>query len=158
MSTAIFRPIRAAVTRGKGAPFTLETARIRPPQGDEVLIRIVATGMCHTDMIVRDQYYPVPLPAVLGHEGSGVIEAVGPLVKSLSVGEHVVLTFGHCGYCVACDAGQAAYCTDFFGRNFSGADPDGQQALQDEQGVPLHDHFLLSHRSRPMPWPGKTIP
>ena len=66
MNTPVYRPITAAVTRGKGAPFALEAAQIRNPRGDEVLVRIVATGMCHTDMIVRDQYYPVPLPAVLG--------------------------------------------------------------------------------------------
>ncbi|GLO13361.1 aryl-alcohol dehydrogenase [Pseudomonas putida] len=142
MTTPLLRPVKAAVTRGKGAPFVLEQARIRAPQGDEVLVRIVATGMCHTDMIVRDQYYPVPLPAVLGHEGSGIVEAVGPLVQNLAVGDHVVMTYGYCGHCLACDAGQAAYCQDFFGRNFSGAGPEGQHALQDEQGQALNDHFF----------------
>ena len=142
MTTTIFRPIQAAVTRGKGAPFVLEQARIRAPEGDEVLVRIVATGMCHTDMIVRDQYYPVPLPAVLGHEGSGIIEAVGPQVQNLEVGDHVVMTYGYCGHCLACDSGHAAYCKDFFGRNFSGAGPDGRNALQDEKGEALHDHFF----------------
>ncbi|MBM3113762.1 NAD(P)-dependent alcohol dehydrogenase [Pseudomonas arcuscaelestis] len=142
MTTLTLRPVQAAVTRGKGAPFVLEQARIRAPQADEVLVRIVASGMCHTDMIVRDQYYPVPLPAVLGHEGSGVIEAIGPLVQNLEVGDHVVMTYGYCGHCLACDSGQAAYCKDFFGRNFSGAGPDGSHALQDEHGVALHDHFF----------------
>ena len=71
----------------------LEPARIRQPKGDEVLVRIVATGMCHTDMIVRDQYFPVPLPALLGHEGAGVVESVGSLVQGLVKGDHVVLTF-----------------------------------------------------------------
>ena len=142
MSSTVYRPIQAAVTRGKGAPFVLEPARIRAPQADEVLVRIVATGMCHTDMIVRDQYYPVPLPAVLGHEGSGIVEAVGPLVHDLQVGDHVVMTYGYCGYCQACDAGHAAYCKEFFGRNFSGADPDGGHALEDENGQALNDHFF----------------
>lgn len=64
--------ITAAVTECKGADFKLQPLKIRQPQHDEVLVKIVATGMCHTDLIVRDQYYPVPLPAVLGHEGSGV--------------------------------------------------------------------------------------
>ena len=85
--------ITVAVTREKGADFTIEKASIRPPQGDEVLVRVVATGMCHTDLIVRDQYYPVPLPAVLGHEGAGVVEAVGPGVTSLEIGDHVVLSY-----------------------------------------------------------------
>ena len=142
MNAITYRPITAAVTRGKGAPFALEKAQIRAPRGDEVLVRIVATGMCHTDMIVRDQYYPVPLPAVLGHEGSGVVEAVGPLVKNLSVGDHVVLTYGYCGHCLSCGGGHTAYCQEFFGRNFSGADPQGESALQDEAGQRLNDHFF----------------
>ncbi|SDI99881.1 aryl-alcohol dehydrogenase [Pseudomonas flavescens] len=137
-----FVDITAAVTRSKGAPFVLEPARIRHPQGDEVLVRIVATGMCHTDMIVRDQYYPVPLPAVLGHEGSGVVEAVGPLVQNLAKGDHVVLTYGYCGHCLPCGSGQAAYCQEFFGRNFGGADPHGNCAIEDHRGEPLHDHFF----------------
>lgn len=142
MNAITYRPITAAVTRGKGAPFALEKAQIRAPRGDEVMVRIVATGMCHTDMIVRDQYYPVPLPAVLGHEGSGVVEAVGPLVQNLSVGDHVVLTYGYCGHCLSCGGGHTAYCQEFFGRNFSGADPQGESALQDEAGQRLNDHFF----------------
>ncbi|MBD8493331.1 NAD(P)-dependent alcohol dehydrogenase [Pseudomonas syringae] len=141
MSTSL-RAIKAAVTRSKGAPFVIEPARIREPKDDEVLVRIVATGMCHTDMIVRDQYYPVPLPAVLGHEGSGVVEAIGPQVRGLAVGDHVVLTYGYCGYCKPCGGGHASYCQEFFGRNFSGADPHGGHALQDESGAALNDHFF----------------
>jgi len=142
MSKNKYREITAAVTRAKGAPFTLEKAAIRDPQGDEVLVRVVATGMCHTDMIVRDQFYPVPLPAVLGHEGAGVVEAVGPDVRGLAVGDHVVMTFGHCGHCLPCDGGHATYCREFFGRNFGGVGPDGTSALRDQAGEMLHDHFF----------------
>lgn len=142
MSQNSYREITAAVVRAKGVPFTLERARIREPRADEVLIRIVATGMCHTDMIVRDQYYPVPLPAVLGHEGSGVVEAIGPLVRELKVGDHVVLSYGHCGHCLPCGSGHTSYCEEFFSRNFGGTDSEGQCALQDKAGQPLHDHFF----------------
>ena len=142
MSESQYREITAAVTRGKGEPFTLEKAAIRDPRGNEVLVRVVATGMCHTDMIVRDQFYPVPLPAVLGHEGAGVVEAVGPEVRGLEVGDHVVMTFGYCGHCLPCDTGHATYCQEFFGRNFSGAGPDGGNALRDEAGETLSDHFF----------------
>lgn len=90
-----FTDITAAVTQCKGADFELKQLQIREPQDDEVLVKIVATGMCHTDLIVRDQYYPVPLPAVLGHEGSGIVEAIGPNVKDLAIGDHVVLSYGH---------------------------------------------------------------
>lgn len=142
MSDTGFLDITAAVTRSKGAPFRLEPARLRAPRGDEVLVRIVATGMCHTDMIIRDQYYPVPLPAVLGHEGAGVVEAVGPLVKMLAQGDHVVLTYGSCGHCHPCESGLNSYCTDFFARNFGGGDEHGESAIQDAQGQPVHDHFF----------------
>lgn len=67
----------AAVVREKEQPFSLENLEIEEPREDEVLVRIVGAGLCHTDLIVRDQWYPVPLPAVLGHEGSGVVERVG---------------------------------------------------------------------------------
>lgn len=136
------RAVTAAVARAAGAPFTIESARLRAPRGDEVLVRVVATGLCHTDLIVRDQYYPVPLPAVLGHEGAGVVEAVGPNVKALATGDHVVLTYGACGHCTSCVGGHGAYCRQFFALNFGGADADGQTAIRDEAGQPLHDHFF----------------
>lgn len=134
--------IRAAVTRRPGASFVIEPVRLRAPTGDEVRVRIVATGLCHTDLIVRDQHYPVPLPAVLGHEGAGIVEAVGPAVHDLAVGDHVVLTYGHCGHCRHCAGGAPTYCTEFFERNFGGAGPDGGHALTDAQGIPLNDHFF----------------
>lgn len=134
--------ITAAVTRSKGAPFTIEKAQIRDPQGSEVLVRIVATGLCHTDLIVRDQYYPVPLPAVLGHEGSGIVEKIGPNVRTIRPGDHVVLTFGTCGHCDTCMEGHGAYCQHLFGINFGGADSKGETAIQEPDGTPLHDHFF----------------
>ncbi|XQA69008.1 NAD(P)-dependent alcohol dehydrogenase [Xanthomonas sacchari] len=141
-TTDNMRQITVAVARAPQQPFSIEQARIRAPQGDEVLVRVVATGLCHTDLIVRDQYYPVPLPAVLGHEGAGVVEALGPNVKSLQVGDHVVLTYGACGHCNPCDGGHAAYCQEFFPRNFGGADAHGHTAIEDLHGQPLHDHFF----------------
>ncbi|MCL7715290.1 NAD(P)-dependent alcohol dehydrogenase [Stenotrophomonas mori] len=141
-ASAELRDITVAVVRAKEQPFNIEPARIRGPKGDEVLVRVVATGLCHTDLIVRDQYYPVPLPVVLGHEGAGVVEAVGPAVQDLEVGDHVVLTYGACGHCDPCSGGHGAYCKDFYGLNFGGGGLDGSTALQDPQGQPLHDHFF----------------
>ena len=141
-ASAELRDITVAVVREKEKPFTIEKARIRGPKDDEVLVRVVATGLCHTDLIVRDQYYPVPLPAVLGHEGAGVVEALGPGVKDLKVGDHVVLTYGACGHCNPCSGGHGAYCKDFFGLNFGGGELDGSTAIQDPHGQPLHDHFF----------------
>ncbi|MGU7779221.1 NAD(P)-dependent alcohol dehydrogenase [Burkholderia sp. PU8-34] len=142
MNQTEFRDIVAAVTRTKGAPFVLEPARLRAPVEDEVQVRIVAAGMCHTDLIIRDQYYPVPLPAVLGHEGAGVVEAVGPRVRSLAPGDHVVLSYGHCGHCMTCATGHTSYCTDFYSQNFGGSGHDGQCAITTPDGMPIHDHFF----------------
>ena len=141
-TTTGLRTITAAVARAKGEPFTIQQARIRGPKADEVLVRVVATGLCHTDLIVRDQYYPVPLPSVLGHEGAGIVEEVGPAVKDLKAGDHVVLTYGACGHCNACNGGHGAYCKQFFGLNFGGGDLEGRTAIEDEQGRPPHDHFF----------------
>lgn len=140
-TTSESRAVMAAVVREKGGPFVIESARIRAPRGDEVRVRIVATGFCHADLIIRDQYLPVPLPVVLGHEGAGVAEAVGPDVRELAIGDPVVLSYGHCGHCDSCRQGQAAYCREFFQRNFGGG-ADSDHALQDAEGRALHDHFF----------------
>lgn len=142
MSTTAYTSITAAVIREKGSDFVLEQAKIRDPKADEVLVKVVATGMCHTDMIVRDQDYPVPLPVVLGHEGAGIVEKVGPLVKNIAVGDHVVLSYGYCSQCSSCHSGHEAYCKEFYPRNFGGSDMDGDNAIQDADGNPLNDHFF----------------
>ncbi|KTT72255.1 alcohol dehydrogenase [Sphingomonas endophytica] len=136
------RSITTAVVRDQGAPFAIEEAKIASPQGGEVLVQIVAVGVCHTDIIVRDQYYPVPLPAVLGHEGAGVVEAVGPGVTAVEPGDHVVLSFASCGVCGPCLTGHPAHCGDFFALNFGGGRKDGSTATCDAHGGALHDHFF----------------
>ena len=70
------RPVTMAVARQARSPLVLESGEIEGPRPDEVLVRVVATGVCHTDMVVRDQDFAAPLPMVLGHEGAGVVEAV----------------------------------------------------------------------------------
>jgi len=92
----------AAIARTKGAPLSIEKIKVGEPRPDEILVRIVASGVCHTDMVVRDQGYAVPLPLILGHEGSGVVEAVGADVKNLKVGDHVALSYAYCGKCEKC--------------------------------------------------------
>ncbi|WP_433949905.1 NAD(P)-dependent alcohol dehydrogenase [Brevundimonas bullata] len=126
---------KAAVVREKAGPLVIEDVKLGEPRHDEVVVRIVGTGVCHTDIVVRDQGYPVPLPLVLGHEGAGVVEAVGDGVRSLQPGDHVVLAFGHCGVCGSCKAGRPGYCVEFYDRNFKGARLDGSQTMCD-----VHDH------------------
>lgn len=121
--------IRAAVVRQAGGRFELERLELAGPRDDEVLVKIVGVGICHTDLICRDQLYPVPLPAVLGHEGSGVVQAVGARVKDLAPGDHVVLSFSACGHCDNCLAGMPSRCDAIFDANFSGARLDGSCAL-----------------------------
>lgn len=133
--------ISAAVVRNAGGNFTIETLALDEPRDDEVRVRIVATGLCHTDLVVRDQVLPTPLPAVLGHEGAGIIEAVGSAVTDLAPGDHVVLGFAACRACAHCDAGEPSYCSSFSELNFGGCRPDGTTSLRDENG-PVSSHFF----------------
>ena len=90
---------------------------VRDPRQDEVLVRIANAGVCHSDVSVIDGTIPFPTPVVLGHEGAGVVEAVGAAVTKVKPGDHVVLTtLGNCGRCAACDRGQPTHCRDTMGR------------------------------------------
>ncbi|SFU74880.1 NAD(P)-dependent alcohol dehydrogenase [Nitrosospira multiformis] len=133
--------IQAATIRQKGGPFRIENLTLDEPRPEEMLIRIVATGMCHTDMVARDQLYDVPLPIVLGHEGAGVVERVGGNVKKVAAGDHVVLTYMWCGHCRPCLQGDLTYCQNFYALNFGGAREDGSSSTRDAHGS-LHDHFF----------------
>ncbi|MFD7550534.1 NAD(P)-dependent alcohol dehydrogenase [Streptomyces sp. NPDC059578] len=139
-------PVKAAVVREKGGPFVFEDLALdtdlRP---DEVLVRVVATGVCQTDVHVRDQALPVPLPAVLGHEGAGVVERVGDGVTSVAAGDHVVMSYQSCGRCTPCLSGNPAYCAVSFPANFGGSRLDGTNALHrgpDTSGEEVHGHFF----------------
>jgi len=133
--------VTAAVVWEKEAPFSVEELEMEEPRAGEVLVRVVGAGTCHTDLIVRDQWYPVPLPVVLGHEGSGVVERVGAGVTSVEPGDPVVLSFDHCGGCPNCLTGKPAYCATFFERNFGGSRPDGSSALS-KGGESVHSRFF----------------
>src|SRR3954452_8642280 len=134
--------ITAAVVEKKSAPFALRELELDAPRSDEVLVRIVATGVCQTDLHVRDQEYPVPLPAVLGHEGAGVVAAVGRNVSSVAPGDHVVLSYQACGRCRPCLQGRGSYCTRAFEANFGGARLGGRSGLHARAGPAVHGHFF----------------
>jgi aryl-alcohol dehydrogenase len=132
----------AAVTESKGAPFALTELEVGELRPGEVLVEVAAAGICHTDLIVRDQWYPVPLPAVLGHEGAGVVVAVGDGVTGVAPGDRVGMTFDFCGRCANCARGRPSYCHAFFEHNFGAARPeDGSSALS-RDGEPVHAHFF----------------
>ena len=136
------RTDQGPVVRGKGGPFQIETLTVDQPRDDEVLVRIVATGMCHTDIVIRDQVYPVPLPIVLGHEGAGIVERVGSAVRKVIPGDDVVLSFMSCGHCARCAIGQPAYCERGHPLCFGGTREDGSTAMRDGRSEPVHDHFF----------------
>jgi aryl-alcohol dehydrogenase len=129
--------------REKGS-FDMEPAHLEAPRDDEVLVKVVATGLCHTDLVVRDQVYPVPLPIVLGHEGAGIVEAVGPAVEKVAPGDHVAVSFLNCGRCRPCFDGSPASCANFNDMNFAGQRPDGSHALTatERDDAALHDRFF----------------
>jgi len=133
--------ITAAVTRKKAQPFAIEELDIEEPRSDEVLVKVVATGICHTDLIVRDQWLPVPLPIVLGHEGAGIVERVGQSVTKVQPGDHVVLTYGRCGRCVNCLEGRPYYCLHAYEQSYGGGRADGSTALH-QNGHAVHSHFF----------------
>ena len=133
--------ITAAITRVKGEPFEIATLQLDDPAPGEVRVKLAATGVCHTDAITRDQVYPTPLPAVLGHEGAGVVEAVGEGVTTIKPGDRVVLGFNSCGECSTCLNGRPAYCKNFYDYNFGGTRPNKTTALSDN-GSAVSSHFF----------------
>ena len=133
--------IRAAVTRTPGGPMSLETLELDDPRAGEILVRVVATGVCHTDLVVRDGMLPTPQPVVLGHEGAGIVEAVGAGVTKVVPGDHVVMSFNSCGTCPTCSSGAETYCYEFFARNFLAARSDGSTALRSGPDS-VHSNFF----------------
>ncbi|KAB1083954.1 NAD(P)-dependent alcohol dehydrogenase [Neorhizobium galegae] len=133
--------IKAAIARAQGADLSLETIDIEEPRDNEILVKVVATGVCHTDIVVRDGMLPTPLPVVLGHEGAGIVEKVGSSVSKVKAGDKVVMTFNSCGHCPSCQDHHISYCHEFFPRNFFAARTDGSSALSagDER---IHGNFF----------------
>ncbi|MDQ0122003.1 aryl-alcohol dehydrogenase [Pseudomonas lini] len=135
--------IRAAVLRTSGAPLQIEDVLLEAPRPTEVRVRVVATGVCHTDMVVRDQLFPTPLPIILGHEGAGVVDAVGSAVTTVKSGDHVVMTYMSCGLCLPCETGHPAHCTHMHPLNFGGGRLDGStSACACGNDHAIHDHFF----------------
>ncbi|MFA5630688.1 MAG: NAD(P)-dependent alcohol dehydrogenase [Porticoccaceae bacterium] len=121
--------IQAAVTHAQGEDFAIEEVTLSAPRAQEVLVKVVATGVCHTDAVARDLGIS-PYPIVLGHEGSGIVEKVGDNVTNLAVGDHVVMSFAHCGHCENCLTGHPTVCARFNELNFGGHLEDNTSRLQ----------------------------
>src|SRR4030042_4330775 len=134
--------IKAAVVGEKAGPFKIEEVDLDEPRDNEVLVRIVGSGICHTDLAARAGHLPLsPPPSVFGHEGAGVVEKVGNRVTKVKPGDHVVLGWDSCGACVACRSGNDPYCVSFFPLNFSGTRPDGTTPLRKGNQM-IHGSFF----------------
>ncbi|WP_327186579.1 NAD(P)-dependent alcohol dehydrogenase [Streptomyces sp. NBC_01334] len=133
---------RAAVVESGGAPFTLSDVVLDDPAPHEAVVRLVAAGLCHTDLGVASGGLPFPLPGVLGHEGAGVVESVGSAVTGVAPGDHVVLSFTSCGDCRNCHGGHPAYCATWLPLNLiGGRRADGTSTIS-RDGEPLGGHFF----------------
>src|SRR5215831_7774733 len=131
--------MRASVLRRVGDPLLVEKLRRPQPKSGEVLVRVSACGICHTDLHVMKGEVPFPLPAVLGHEISGVVDEVGEGVAGLDPGDQVVCSFIiPCGTCFYCQMGKEDICEKFFQMNRQhGTLFDGETRLYRESGEPV---------------------
>ena len=133
--------ITAAVVRERSAPFALEKLELCDPRPDEVIVRVVASGMCQTDLHGRDGYFASPYPAVYGHEGAGVVHAVGSSVGSLAPGDHVVMSFPWCGTCSNCQQHKYCYCMHGRRLKMHGRRADGS-TLMSRNGAAVYSAFF----------------
>ncbi len=134
--------INAAIVKEKSGPFVVEEIALDDPRDDEILVKVHATGVCHTDFAVRDQSYPVPLPAVLGHEGAGVVEKIGANITKVAPGDHVILTYASCGRCDNCHQGLPGFCEEFYAHNLAGGRLDGSSTLRRATGERISGCFF----------------
>ena len=135
---------RAAVLNRVGAPMTVDTLEMAPLQPSDVLVRIRASGLCHTDLEVIQGTLAYPLPIVLGHEGAGVVEAVGSAVTQVRAGDHVICSWNpHCGHCFYCDRGVPILCEPYKRHEPKGLLLDGSSRMS-RDGATVHHYFVTS--------------
>lgn len=135
-------PTRAAVVESPGAPFTVHDVVLDDVRAGDVLVEVVAAGLCHTDLGVQHGGIPFVLPGILGHEGAGIVREVGPGVTRVAPGDKVLLSFTSCGHCVNCRNGHPAYCVTWLPDNLiSGARRDGSPTVT-RDGQPIGGRFF----------------
>lgn len=131
----------AAVVERQGADFTLVELELDEPREDELLVRMVATGLCHTDITLKGFLPPEMFPNIFGHEGAGVVERVGSAVTGIEPGDHVVLSFRSCRACANCEAGLVGYCDSTLLLNYMGMRMDGSITYS-RDGSPVFGSFF----------------
>ncbi|MDA1001706.1 MAG: Zn-dependent alcohol dehydrogenase, partial [bacterium] len=133
--------MRAAILREVGKPLSVEEIEVDPPREGEVLVKMAAAGVCHSDYHAMNGELPAPMPIILGHEGSGVVEEVGPGVTSLKKGDHVVSVWRYsCGHCEYCITARPALCGDGWKMRSEGVLSDGTRRFR--QGKSEISHHL----------------
>ncbi|WP_267396685.1 MULTISPECIES: zinc-dependent alcohol dehydrogenase family protein [unclassified Sphingomonas] len=157
IKAAVLRTMSAALPYADSRPLVIEELELAPPGRGEVLVRIMAAGLCHSDLSVVNGDRPRPLPMALGHEAAGIVEALGEGVDDLGIGDHVVMVFmPSCGHCAPCSGGRPALCEPGGAANARGELLSGSLRLTDAQGMPVHhhlgcsafaDHAVVSRRS-----------
>ena len=141
---AVLREIGRPAPYANSRPLSIEEFELDPPGEGEVLVRVRAAGLCHSDLSVIDGNRPRPVPMVLGHEAAGVVEAIGPGVTELAPGDHVVAAFvPSCGHCAPCAGGRPALCEPGFRANSAGTLLSGARRLHDGAGE-VHHHLGVS--------------
>lgn len=145
---AVLREIGMPAPYAQSRPLEIEDVELDPPGPGEVLLRVKAAGLCHSDLSVIDGNRPRPMPMVLGHEAAGIIEETGPGVTGLVRGDHVVAAFvPSCGHCRPCTTGRPALCEPGFAANSAGTLLSGARRLHDARG-PVHHHLGVSGFAR----------
>lgn len=135
-------PATAALLTGIREPFEIHSVEVDDPRPSEVVVRIAACGLCQSDLLVQSGSTPVQLPAVLGHEGAGVVEQVGRDVRMLAPGDHVVLQSASCGRCLMCLRGHPGHCTRWLELNLLGGRRLDGSATVRRDGSELAAHFF----------------
>ena len=133
--------IQAAVAPSAGEPFVNKPLELDEPRENEVLVRIQGVGVCHTDLVAQAGVLPLKFPAVLGHEGAGIVERVGANVRKVKQGDKVILSFLSCGHCPSCEDHEPAYCYQLTALNMGGCRPDGSHTLHDGESVVTGSFF-----------------
>ena len=135
---------QAAVLHRAGTPLAIERVEAAPLAPSDVLVRVRAAGLCHTDLEVIDGSLRYPMPIVLGHEAAGVVEAVGSAVVKPRKGDHVVLSWNpHCGHCFYCDRGLPILCEDYLAKGPHAVQFDGQCKARRADGTELRHLMFL---------------
>lgn len=136
--------VQAAVVTAVNKPYEIMELELADPLSDEVRVKIVATGICHSDDAMRLGHSPYPMPAVLGHEGAGIVEQVGASVRNVKVGDHVVLAYAYCSHCLHCRQGFPAACESWGAYNSAGRRADGSTGFKCDNGTEVNSFFYQS--------------